>query len=674
MSTHKRIDRICIAVILLSLAITLLFMNGERLGIAAVIDEDAEEVYESAFFSGNDLKADWDASEATVIVLKGDSAEISGKGAYWSDGTLTIVQSGEYVLSGELTDGKIAVDAKPYSKVWLLLNGVSVTCGDDACLRIDQADKVFLTLAEGTQNSLTGAQEYSETALSDGTDAVLYSHDDLTINGKGALRIAASVLNGITSKDDLIITGGTISVSAPEQGIKVNDRFRFTGADLTVQADGDGIHSDMEVLIEGGTISIAAGDDGIHADSLIQIYGGGLDISECYEGMEAAVIEQYGGEVSIESRDDGINANGYTGMAFGGGPRSEASQEEQTTLSAEETYVLIEGGKLTITNSSGMDADGIDSNGNLTITGGEVRISMANNGGNSALDCGTEAGGQAVITGGTVIACGNYSMAESFDSTSAQCSILYNIGDGVEDGSTVSLLNAQGEALLSAEVPLGFSSVILSCPEIAVGESYTIRIGDAEEAITLEEVSASFGDSSSQMFPGTMNWGGMQRRERMEEGTPPPLPEEEEGNVLPDFGQDGRSATPAEAPKGRKDGMGPMNRGGHEMPGNREGTDRTQKSGTEPGEAGEERESMGQGPGSPDEAAGMQPPGFGGMEPPQGMSPPDQGEKRAKGLSAEASSVQDAVIAPEAGILAAVSGLVLAAGVLFAALYKESRP
>lgn len=539
MSTHKRIDRICIAVILLSLAVTILFMQGERFGIAAAADADAEESYASAYFSANDLKGDWDTSGATVITLNGDSAKINGSGAYWMNGSLTIVQSGRYVISGGLTDGNIVIGAEDYSKVWILLNSVTVHCSGDACIRVNQADKVFLTLAEATENVLTGAEAYGADS---GVDAVLFSHDDLTINGSGSLTVSASCGSGIDSKDDLIITGGAISVTAPDHGIEANDRLRVTTASLTIDAGGDGIHSDGEFLMRDGSIMIAAGDDGIHAGSLIRIDGGSLRITDCYEGLEAAVIEQYGGDVTVQARDDALNANGYTGFAIGDmwDRESGSSTEEKTIVTADETYVLIAGGTLTVTNVTGMDADGIDSNGNITITGGTIRIFMENNNGNSPLDCGTEAGGKAVITGGTVIASGNCSMAEGFHSTSGQCSVLYNISEGVGAGAAVSLTDADGKTLLSGTIPCGFSSVILSCPEMTVGSSCQLTIGDIVEEIMLSEVSAVCGDAAGQAFGGTMGPGGMRPMQGGAEGTPPARPDGEDFGKRPGFPNSGQ--------------------------------------------------------------------------------------------------------------------------------------
>ena len=662
MSTHRWIDRICVIVIVLSLIVTALFMNGEKLGIELVPDTDAEGYVGNEYFTANDLNGSWDTSEATMITLSGDSAKISGNGAYWLDGSLVIVQSGQYVISGELTDGNIVVDAAQYSKVWILLNGVSITCSDDASIRVDQADKVFLTLAEGSENTLIGGEALSETALADGTNAVIFSHDDLTINGAGTLTVISAYQNGITSKDDLIITGGTISVKAPYHGIRVNDHFRMTAANLTVTAEQDGIHSEGDIVIQDGMLTITAGDDAVHSDTSVLILGGTILVNDCYEGVEAVTIEISGGDTTIHSRDDGLNANGYTGIDFGGGmdmqgqmpemsetpfsggnmpspgnppttpgaenavtdtaekeataaeaattgadvvenetPVEESSEqnpensstdedaatvpakrdvfsaegtdqatggpfdrenmgsmmpfgegpgseteaqadatEEKTIVSADDTWILISGGRLTILNESGRDADGIDSNGHITITGGTILVSLAGSSGNSALDSGSESGGITTISGGTIIACGDSSMAMGFGSESTQASILYSLSETAAAGSAITLLDNEENELVSETIPYSFSSAVISCPEMTVGETYILRIGETEESIEMTGVSVTAGTSSETgMVPGNDMPGG----ERMGPGnfdngeTPPERPEGDEGFQPPDGGE-----------------------------------------------------------------------------------------------------------------------------------------
>lgn len=383
MSTSKHFNAICAVVLALALAVTVLFMNGEKLGIQVIRDEDSEENESSQYFTANDQNTGWTA--ATTITLNGDTAALSGPGAYANGGSVTITAAGYYDVTGTLTDGSLIVDAGKNAKVFIRLNGVYITCADDAAIRVNQADKVFLTLAEGTENAVTSGEAYSETALADKTDGTIFSHDDLTINGSGSLTVTAAYKHGIAANDSLRITGGSITVTAPADTIHVNDTLRITGASLT----------------------LTAGDDAIHSDTSIAILGGSITVTDCYEGIEALEILIEDGDITVTSTDDGINACG-TQTADGNLPS-----------------VTINGGTVTLLNPSGRDADGIDSNGNIDIGGGLVYISLVGDGSNCALDYGSENGGVCRINGGTVVACGGSSMLETMSENSAQPSLLY---------------------------------------------------------------------------------------------------------------------------------------------------------------------------------------------------------------------------------------------------------
>ena len=184
----------------------------------------------------------------------------------------------------------------------------------------------------------------------------------------------------------------------------------------------------------------------------------------------------------------------------------------ETETSATETWIHVSGGSITVVNDVARDADGLDSNGDIIISGGVIRVSLTNSGSNSALDYGSESGGVMEISGGDVIACGSYAMAEGFGSGSTQCSVLYNIKRGAAAGTELKLEDSDRNVLRSYEVPCSFSSIAISCPEMQIGETYSIVIGDSAEEITLEEISASFGDAQSEGFDGSMNWGGMKFR------------------------------------------------------------------------------------------------------------------------------------------------------------------
>ena len=617
MSTHNTLDKICVAIVICSLVLTVLFMNGEALGITKIVDEDAEQNSDSAYFTTNDQNGSWDTTGAVVITLTGDGASISGNGAYVYDGDVVIAEAGRYVLSGSLEDGSIIVDAHDSSKVWILLDGVEINCSDDACIQVDQADKVFLTLAEGSQNKLTSGSVYSDTALSDGTDGAIFAHDDLTINGSGSLTVTAQYSHGISANDDLVITGGTITISAVDDAIHANDSIRIKDVAITVTAgddglltsnevengylyiesgtlditaSGDGIHTTGDITVAGGEINISAGDDGIHSDASVFVQSGTILISDCYEGIEALIIDVSGGDVSINCEDDGFNANGGSSDMFGGGGQMgggrndgtfghggmrgsgtddgttgerptppdmgeegmtgerptppdmgeegmsgemptppdmsgesmsggmPAGQETETASgsgqsSADtedvETYISISGGNIRIVNEIGQDADGLDSNGDIKISGGTIYISLLGTGSNCAVDYASESGGVAEITGGTIIACGASSMAEGFDSTSSQASILYNTSTVAEAGTTLTVTDADGSVLLSWEVPCSFSSALISCPEMKVGGTYTVSAGGTSEEVTLESVSVTYGEAQGGMPGGDMGQGGM---------------------------------------------------------------------------------------------------------------------------------------------------------------------
>ncbi len=495
MSTDKNINKICIVVLVFTLLLTVAFMNGEKLGITSVADQDAENYTANAYFTDNDQNGDWaDNAYTTHITLNGTDGTVSGNGAYFQDGNLVIANGGWYEITGTLDNGSIIVKADNSSKVWIRLNGVTVTCTDDACLRIDQAEKVFLTLAEGTENTFTSGDTYSEEALADNTGGAIYAHDDLTINGTGNLTITAGYKHGIDANDSLVITGGNITITAPQDGIHVNDGFSFKAANLTIDAGDDGIHSDTFIYTESGTILV----------------------NTCYEGLEAKTIDIVGGDITIYPTDDGINANGGTNTNGGmggapGGPVGNGGEQgqngentnttEQTTNTTdttatteeEETYIRISGGTVTIINTTGNDADGLDSNGSIYIDGGTILVSLPGGGTNNAIDYGSENNGEAIVTGGTVLGFGGSGMAEEFSANSTQVAVLYNLDETVEAGTTFRVLDQDGTEILAYTPTTTYSSIAFSSPELTVGNTYTVEYGNTTAELTIESTAQAVG-------------------------------------------------------------------------------------------------------------------------------------------------------------------------------------
>ena len=266
-------------------------------------------------FSKTDLDDSLD-SGAVQITLEDDSASADGSGVQIDGTTVTITEEGTYVFSGNLTDGQIVVDAGDTEKVRLVLNGVTVTNDDGACIFVKTADKVTLTLAEGTENVLSDTgEEFVQPDEGSTVDGVIFSREDLTINGAGSLTVNASYKHGIVCKDDLAITGGMIEVSAADKGITGEDSVRVKDGTVAVTAGDDAVHSDTTdkegkgfIYIEGGSLTLESGDDGIHAATSLIIAGGKIDVTECREGLEGATIDILDGDIRVTAQDDGLNA------------------------------------------------------------------------------------------------------------------------------------------------------------------------------------------------------------------------------------------------------------------------------------------------------------------------------------------------------------------------------
>ena len=312
-------------------------------------------------FTDRDLEQTPDLSEATKLTLK------SGK-------DITISKAGVYRIIGTAEGCTVIVDAGDEDKVQIVLDGVTVTNSDAPCIYVKNADKVFVTLTGDNSLSVTG----KFTADGDtNTDGVIFSKDDITLNGTGPLTIS-STDNGIVGKDDLKITGGTYRITAASKAIEANDSIRISDGTFTIKAGTDGLHAENEdddtlgyIYIGGGSFSMNVGDDGIHGTSVVQIDGGQFTINaaECIEGTYIRIND---GTFDLSSSDDGINA---------------AKKSNSYTPTVE-----INGGTINITMSAG-DTDGIDSNGNIIINGGTISVS-----GNSTFDY----DGTAQFNGGTI--------------------------------------------------------------------------------------------------------------------------------------------------------------------------------------------------------------------------------------------------------------------------------
>ena len=297
----------------------------------------------SDMFTSRDLEQEADLSEAqNYTITDGQTIEITTKGVY--------------VITGTAKNASIIVNAGDEDKVQIVLDGVSITNDSTPCIYVKSADKVFVTTT-GTDNTLA----VTGTFTADGdtnTDAVIFSKDDLVLNGTGTLTIQSSD-NGVTSKEDLKITGGTINITCSADALEANDSIRIADGTINIKTSKDALHAENDdddtvgfVYICGGTLNVQSDDDAIHATTIIQIDGGELNLA-AHEGLEATWIQINDGTINIEASDDAINAS---------------YKSAKITPVAE-----FNGGYVTIVMGSG-DTDAVDSNGNLVITGGTLDI------------------------------------------------------------------------------------------------------------------------------------------------------------------------------------------------------------------------------------------------------------------------------------------------------------
>ena len=461
-------------------------------------------------FTKRDLAGNYDESEAVKITLSGKTAACNSSNVQIEDGVVTIKAAGVYVLSGTLTDGTIVVDAGDDDKVQLVLDGVSIMAADYAAIYAKNADKVFVTLAEGAGNSLTVSGDYVQTD-DNNVDAVIFAKCDLTLNGTGSLTVKDNTGHGIVSKDDLVVTGGTYTIYSQDHCLNGKDSVRIADGTFNLSCDEDGIHAgnddqqDGYVYIEGGDINISVGDDAIHAEELLIITGGDIDVSKSCEGVEGDKILVTGGDIDVISSDDGFNAAGGSSGSgdnhdgFGGGPGMGGVDMDADN----DAYILITGGTINI-NANG---DGIDSNGCIGITGGSVYVLGPSDNGNGAMDYGI----CAAITGGEIVAVGGSGMAQGFGDESTQCSALVNFDEWIDAGETITLTDSDGKEVLSYKADKKFNSVVISTSDMKQGDNYTLTVGDQSSTFTLDDITYSEGLGGMQRPGGNLDNGGMQR-------------------------------------------------------------------------------------------------------------------------------------------------------------------
>lgn len=480
---------------------TNVLQSGEEVDIAAATE--GEEASGGALQSKVDLK-------------------IKGKGSLT---VLGYLNNGIHCTKDlKIKNGNISVTAlghgiKGKNSVTVSGGTVTVTSGKDGITsdETENEEKGFVNIEDG---------EIIITSAGDGVSA----ETTLTVTGGVISIISGGGSANAQQKSDNMRDWWDFDNSASDdnsascKGLKAGKAMMISGGSITIDAQDDALHTDGDMTISGGECILSTGDAGAHAALSLTVLDGKITVLTSYEGLEANQITLAGGELDITATDDGINANGGSdgfsggfGGGFGGGrggmggsfggrrndtnkqsgdmtppddnapsgnPPTMPGQDAADSATTDDTtdkqpVLLITGGKITVN----ADGDGLDSNGNLRVEGGDITINGPANGGNGALDIGTENGGSGVIAGGTLIALGTSSMTENFGSTSTQCAFLVTM-NSFGAGETITITDSQGTVLYTGVTVKSANSVVFSSPDLTVGETYTVTIGSTSATVT----------------------------------------------------------------------------------------------------------------------------------------------------------------------------------------------
>lgn len=272
--------------------------------------------------------------------------------------------------------------------------------------------------------------------------------------------------------------------STSTKGIKAGGGMYLNGGTYQIDSADDSIHSNANITIADGTYTLATGDDGVHADDALTVNGGTITVTESYEGLEGLTVTINDGTIDITARDDGVNAAGGTDQSgfgtFGDHFKGMDSADDETEETTDnEMWMELNGGYIHIL----AGGDGVDSNGDLTINGGEIYIDGPSDNGNSAIDYGDRS--SAYMNGGTLVAIGNSGMAEGMSDSSKQKVLMVKLGEQMEAGDVV-LTDSEGNVIVSYTALKSYDCVIISTAEVENGATYTLTTSGTTTEVTAE--------------------------------------------------------------------------------------------------------------------------------------------------------------------------------------------
>lgn len=515
-----------------------LVLNGLTLtnadSAAITLNKTAEAALIAAAGSENTVADTVGANDenAAVKVKSGASLSLSGTG------TLTACGNAKNGIKGA-SDAVITVDE-------LTLN---IEAADDGLSCDDE-----LTIKGGRVNITAGGDAVKASPdTDDAENPDTTSLGSVTISG-GTITLNAAN-DGVQADGDLTVTGGTFAVtangghttaltddSASCKGLKAGKTLTVSGGTVNVDSADDALHAN-DVTVSGGTLTLASGDDAVHADNdlVVGVKGSSstsnpkIDITASYEGLEGTTVSVYSGDIDVAASDDGVNA-----------ANSDLGER------SDKYAIHIAGGDLYIDAGS----DGLDSNNNITMTGGKVEVYGAD----AMMDTAIDYDGTFTLSGGTLfgagmepgagtqayVAVGETSPSGGHggmgmtrpDKTDGSTmtppdgqqngtrpekpsddkngwtggkgqSANRESALGIKEGSVITVQDASGKTLYTATALGSMSSVIFSSADIKEGETYTVLVDGASVGTATAKLGTSTSDGGS-FAPGQNQNGGAQ--------------------------------------------------------------------------------------------------------------------------------------------------------------------
>lgn len=433
----------------------------------AIYIEKADKVFITAYKDTTNTLSDGTS-------YTGDFKDTNIDGAIFSKTDLTLNGEGTLNITGNCKCGAVSKDDLIICGLNLTVKSTGCALEGKDCVKIKDAAITVSAGGDGIRSTNTEKSNKGFVYIETGNIDITSGNDGMQAAtvlkaANGSIKITAGGGAADTKQNsggrNMPGFGGSTQTTDDQEstkGLKAGSLILIDEGGFEVSSKEDSFHSNGDIEINGGSFTAAAGEDGFHADNNLIINGGSITVSQSYEGLEGQKVTVTGGNIDITASDDGINAACSSSSSSTGGRPGSSDSNALITI----------GGGYIVVNASG---DGIDSNGNIVISGGTLLVSGPADNGNGAFDY----GGEATVSGGTVIFCGSSGMAQGFSDKSEQASFMYTLDSSASAGSSVALTDEKGNVIASFIPAKQYNNIVITSPSLKNGSSYKLVIGGA---------------------------------------------------------------------------------------------------------------------------------------------------------------------------------------------------